>query len=171
MRYAALLLPLTATAATAGIAQAQCAKLNCAHDPAAWSALFGGSPSARVEQQRTKAAVTRFMAAQARAERREKLRAQNAPLLSIVGVPSAREDMVRATETMLSGASGAAATITNLDLSERGESVLMCGAAAYGTTDTGVFVWGTAPTDPPLLHAAKAQFHAAGCGEPMVSFR
>ena len=171
MRYAALLLTVIAATATAGVAQAQCAKLNCAHDPAAWAAMEGASPSARAEQRRTKAAVTRFMAAQARAERREKLRAQNAPLLSIVGVPSAREDMVRATATMLSGASGAAATITNLDLSERGESVLMCGAAAYGTTGTGVFVWGTAPTDPHLLHATKAQFHAAGCDDPMVTFR
>lgn len=168
MRYAAF---ITALTATAGVAQAQCIKINCAHDPAAWSAMAGDSPSARAEQQRTKAAVTRFIAVQARAERREKLRAQNAPLVSIVGIPSAREDMVTATESMLSGASGASATITNLDLGERGESVLMCGAASYGTASKGVFVWGTAPDGPHLLHATKAQFHAAGCDDPMVTFR
>lgn len=171
MRYAALLLTLIAGSATAGVAQAQCTKLNCAHDPAAWAAMAGDSPSARAEQKRTKAAVIRFMAAQARAERQEKQRALNAPLLSIVGIPSAREDMVTATETMLSGASGATATITNLALAGRGEGVLMCGGALYSTGDRGVFVWGTAPTDPHLLHATKAQFHAAGCDDPMVTFR
>ena len=75
-----------------------------------------------------------------------------------------------ATETMLSGASGATAH-HEPRLAGRGKGVLMCGGALYSTGDRDVFVWGTAPTDPHLLHATKPQLQAAGCDDSMVTFR
>lgn len=169
IRSARILAALALGCATLGAAaaRAECLKLDCSHDPAAWGAMFGDTPAAKREQDATRRAVSAFSARATRQRAQEERGLKNLP-------PAQREALAGEVEKVLTLATQTPTTIVSASMGVRGTAFLVCGGALYGGSgdDTGVFIYDSNPGAPIIItHATRAQFAEQGCGTAQIGLR